>query len=213
MNFGRAERVRYKKYMVPIYGNFLQKCYCRFFRSFSFHDALIDFVTVAPDECRARALAPEEGFEGLETIDFEADGANFDIYDVSKTSTPAEPVTSFAGVPQRPDVEINLTDELPVSASRPSSLPPSRPVSPPPSPPVSLPPSRPVSPPPSPPISLPPSHPVSPPGSPLPSTTSQALPMSNDTYQPPSITANSNSPIGSGKRPGGSLVNPPSKRT
>ena len=112
MNFGWAERIRYKKYMVPIYGNFLQKCYCRFFRSSSFHNALIDFVTIAPDECRAHALAPKEGFEGLETIDFGADRANFNIYDVSKTSTPAELVMSSAGVPQRPDVEINLTDEL-----------------------------------------------------------------------------------------------------
>jgi hypothetical protein len=30
MNFGRAERVRYRKYFVPIYGQFLQKCYCKF---------------------------------------------------------------------------------------------------------------------------------------------------------------------------------------
>ena len=31
MNFGRAKRLRYKKFWVPIYGNFLQKCYCRLF--------------------------------------------------------------------------------------------------------------------------------------------------------------------------------------
>ena len=34
MNFGRAERVRYRKYFVPIYGQFLQKCYCKFYLLF-----------------------------------------------------------------------------------------------------------------------------------------------------------------------------------
>jgi hypothetical protein len=30
MNFGRAERLRYKKYFIAMYGDFLQKCYCKF---------------------------------------------------------------------------------------------------------------------------------------------------------------------------------------
>ena len=30
MNFGRAERARFKKYIVPTYGSFLQMCYCEF---------------------------------------------------------------------------------------------------------------------------------------------------------------------------------------
>lgn len=30
MNFGRAERLRYRKYFVPMYGQFLQKCYSTF---------------------------------------------------------------------------------------------------------------------------------------------------------------------------------------
>ena len=29
MDFGRAERVYYKDYIVPIFGGFLQKCYCK----------------------------------------------------------------------------------------------------------------------------------------------------------------------------------------
>ena len=29
LNFGRAERIRYKKTIVPIYGTFLQKCYSK----------------------------------------------------------------------------------------------------------------------------------------------------------------------------------------
>ena len=31
MNFGHAERTRFKKYIVPTYGSFLQMCYCEFF--------------------------------------------------------------------------------------------------------------------------------------------------------------------------------------
>jgi hypothetical protein len=31
MNFGRAERVRYRKYFVPIYGQFLQSATVRLF--------------------------------------------------------------------------------------------------------------------------------------------------------------------------------------
>jgi hypothetical protein len=30
MNFGRAERLRYKKHFIAMYGDFLQKCYCKF---------------------------------------------------------------------------------------------------------------------------------------------------------------------------------------
>ena len=29
MNFGRAERARFKKYIIPMFGSFLQMCYCR----------------------------------------------------------------------------------------------------------------------------------------------------------------------------------------
>ena len=29
MNFGRFERARYKKYLVPIFGNFLMNCYSK----------------------------------------------------------------------------------------------------------------------------------------------------------------------------------------
>jgi hypothetical protein len=30
MNFGHAERTRFKKYFIPTFGSFLQKCYCEF---------------------------------------------------------------------------------------------------------------------------------------------------------------------------------------
>ena len=76
MNFGRAERGRYKKFIVLIYATFLQKCYCK-----SFHVILIRcFITLfnlAPEECCTRALPMEEGFESLATMDLESAGANF----------------------------------------------------------------------------------------------------------------------------------------
>lgn len=30
MNFGRSEQEHYRKYIVPIYGDFLRKCYSEF---------------------------------------------------------------------------------------------------------------------------------------------------------------------------------------
>ena len=88
MNFGRAERGRYKKFIVPIYGTFLQKCYCK-----SFHVILVRcFITLfnlAPKECCTRALPMEEGFESLATMDLESAGADFDsVAQISKNSTP-----------------------------------------------------------------------------------------------------------------------------
>ena len=29
MNFGRCEGERYRKFILPIYGDFLRKCYCK----------------------------------------------------------------------------------------------------------------------------------------------------------------------------------------
>ncbi|PPQ80261.1 hypothetical protein CVT24_006601 [Panaeolus cyanescens] len=60
MNFGRSERAAYQKYLVPVYHNFLRKCY-----------------TV--EECRAMSLPASQGFEALESSlqDFEHD-ANID---------------------------------------------------------------------------------------------------------------------------------------
>ena len=96
MNFGRAERGRYKKFIVPIYGTFLQKCYCE-----SFHVLLIRcFITMfdlAPEECHTRALPMEEGFESLATMDLESAGADFDsVGQISKNITPDPPSSSNA---------------------------------------------------------------------------------------------------------------------
>jgi len=177
MNFGRAERLRYKKFWVPIYGNFLQKCYCKSFSSL-LHNLCTNSLIIAPEECRSRALAPEEGFEGLESNELEADGANFDSYNTPVPSTQGGAV-SAASILEEPEVEMGpANEESPVTlGSRPLS-----PQSPPPQPlpprPISPPlpmqrPPRPVSPaasfldsppPPSRPVSPAPSHLMSPPG-------------------------------------------------
>ena len=35
MNFGRAEQARYKKYIIPVFGDFLRKCYSKSILLFS----------------------------------------------------------------------------------------------------------------------------------------------------------------------------------
>jgi len=92
MNFGRAERARYKKYLVPIYGTFLQKCFCK---SSSLHISLpaITFQ-LAPEECRRWALPDDEGFDPLETLDLDSAGANFDTVHVGGASPSATEGTS-----------------------------------------------------------------------------------------------------------------------
>ncbi|KAJ3489902.1 hypothetical protein NLJ89_g11484 [Agrocybe chaxingu] len=62
MNFGARNDCVIESFFVPIFGSFLQKLY-------------------TPEECRSRALAPEEGFEPLESMDLDAEGATFDSLD------------------------------------------------------------------------------------------------------------------------------------
>ncbi|KAJ3490466.1 hypothetical protein NLJ89_g11430 [Agrocybe chaxingu] len=110
MNFGRAERARYQKYIVPTFGSFLQKCY-------------------TPEDCRARALPIDEGFDPLEAMDLESAGVNFDSLQPSSLPPPCMLPMSMSPMP------------LP-----PSSLPPAAPsevnMQPPPLPP--LPPAQPL---------------------------------------------------------------------
>ncbi|KAF9539374.1 hypothetical protein CPC08DRAFT_651195 [Agrocybe pediades] len=56
MNFGRSERVRYKEDILPIFGNFLKKCY-------------------STEECRARALKAEDGYEPVDAEELRGIGA------------------------------------------------------------------------------------------------------------------------------------------
>ncbi|KAF9471830.1 hypothetical protein BDN70DRAFT_938645 [Pholiota conissans] len=73
MNFGHAERERFKKYIVPIFGHFLQQCY-------------------GPEECRSRALS-SEGYIPLSAFDFDKEGATVFSYD---SSVPLPPISDTA---------------------------------------------------------------------------------------------------------------------
>ncbi|KAJ3494137.1 hypothetical protein NLJ89_g10871 [Agrocybe chaxingu] len=69
MNFGRAERAMYKKFFVPTYGKFLQNVY-------------------TPEECRARQLPADEGFDTLAAI-AEEEKINVDSVDFPDDSIPS----------------------------------------------------------------------------------------------------------------------------
>lgn len=126
MNFGRAERARYRKYIVPIYGQFLQKTYCTLSSPFFF--TFINFSPcIALEECRRHALAPEEGFEGLESGDLDAEGATFDSCGFAKPVAPAFSSVVPTSVPQ--DImDVETSGSAPVQSR--SSLAESRPATP-----------------------------------------------------------------------------------
>ena len=165
MNFGRAERARYRKYIVPIYGQFLQKSYSTLSSLFFF--TLINFSPcLALEECRERALAPEEGFEGLESADLDAEGATFDSCGFAKPVAPAISSVVPTSLPQ--DImDVGMSGPGPAQ-SRPATAPSprSQPATPPLSPAASPPRSRPATPPLSPAASPPRSRPATPPYSP-----------------------------------------------
>lgn len=75
--------------------------------------------SLALEECRARALAPEEGFDGLESMDLEAQGATFDSCALAK---PAAPTFSSTAPTTADDVEAPM-DELVPGPSRQGSPP------------------------------------------------------------------------------------------
>jgi len=130
MNFGRAERSRYRKHIVPIYGQFLQKCYCTHTLYYYFCPSINDSPFLALEECRARALAPEEGFEALESMDLDAEGATYDTVGPAKPAAPTFSSTTPILTAQD-DVNVSLGDpSLPVSAHSRSGSPHSRPASP-----------------------------------------------------------------------------------
>ncbi|KAF8200837.1 hypothetical protein BJ912DRAFT_843931 [Pholiota molesta] len=106
MNFGRLERVRYKDTILPIYGQFLQKCY-------------------SPEECRERALSPADGFESMETMDL--DGADF--YSVNTETTAASeshagPIvnSSATTTDHTSTTHTDAPDAAPGATERPQSL-------------------------------------------------------------------------------------------
>ncbi|KAF9471420.1 hypothetical protein BDN70DRAFT_938959 [Pholiota conissans] len=94
MNFGRAERERYKRYFVPIFGNFLQMCY-------------------SPEECRLRALTSLDGHLPLSTLELENEGVNLNSYDPSVPQPPVNGVPIPFGATESLSPDDSLTTTPP----------------------------------------------------------------------------------------------------
>ncbi|PPR07319.1 hypothetical protein CVT26_013679 [Gymnopilus dilepis] len=110
MNFGRSERSDYKKYIVPIYGKFLKKCF-------------------TPEECRARALKQDDGFVPLSEDDIENSGGNMDVINLNDSAERVEPDNDGAwhqepttSSEQSPDCPPPVADGSAPLDTRPSSL-------------------------------------------------------------------------------------------
>ncbi|KAF9553017.1 hypothetical protein CPC08DRAFT_728206 [Agrocybe pediades] len=99
MNFGRAERVRYKDEILPIFGHFLKMCY-------------------TPDECRARALKAEEGFTPVDAQELETMGAG--LYTFNDTFREHRSPSSHTSSPNSTIVHPASTAPLPAKANIPS---------------------------------------------------------------------------------------------
>ncbi|PPQ80644.1 hypothetical protein CVT25_001652 [Psilocybe cyanescens] len=106
VSFGRAERLRFKKTILPVYGTFLQRCY-------------------SPEECRSRALEPGDGVLSLQAVAVE-DGDDVTVDTVDAPTT--EGVLRAQSLPIQPPRQQSLppsTSSTQVPApSRGHSLPP-----------------------------------------------------------------------------------------
>ncbi|PPQ78862.1 hypothetical protein CVT25_002428 [Psilocybe cyanescens] len=86
VSFGRAERLRFRKTILPVYGTFLQRCY-------------------SPDECRSRALEPGDGVLSLQAVAVE-DGDDVTIDTVNAPTT--EGVLHAQSLPIQPPRQQSL---------------------------------------------------------------------------------------------------------
>ncbi|KAF9471528.1 hypothetical protein BDN70DRAFT_776825, partial [Pholiota conissans] len=75
MNFGRAERERYKRYIIPIFGSFLRMCY-------------------TPEECRSRSLPDNEGYIPISELEGENENVEFSSCDSASSPGIISPVKS-----------------------------------------------------------------------------------------------------------------------
>ncbi|KAH9478972.1 hypothetical protein JR316_0009435 [Psilocybe cubensis] len=69
MNFGQAERVGYKKHIIPIFGSFLHRCYSK-------------------EDCQSRSLPEEEGL--LPMADLQFDEANATVHTLADGNQSSE---------------------------------------------------------------------------------------------------------------------------
>jgi len=118
MHFGRFERARYKKYIVPVYANFLKNCYCAF-RFFLLLPPLTNVLRpIAVDECRARALPDNSGFESLYTMEREEGEVEIDTIDNGLTTTVGSITSrSVSSAPSVAASEITSTSIAPSGAA------------------------------------------------------------------------------------------------
>ncbi|CAA7267364.1 unnamed protein product [Cyclocybe aegerita] len=111
MNFRHMEHTRYKKYIVPIFGSFLQKCF-------------------TPEECRSRALPAnkpsDEGLDPLDPIYLDAAGVNFDTLPLptalNTQSLPAAMTKEPVPVPPHPGSPLPAAQVLTSHPSLPTGL-------------------------------------------------------------------------------------------
>ena len=108
MNFGRAEQTRYKQYIIPVFGDFLRKCYSKLLQ---FSPVFLLMIRVAPEECRAYALPAE-----ADTLD------GMDTEHVAVDSMPNVDTSSGHG-PRRNTRDTVLTPEEPSPATPPLNSP------------------------------------------------------------------------------------------
>ncbi|KAF9053244.1 hypothetical protein BJ165DRAFT_1523956 [Panaeolus papilionaceus] len=85
MNFGRAESVRFAKYIGPIFSDFLKNCY-------------------SVEECKSRALPSDSPFEGLSGTVEESQGANVYSLDFPPPSTSQSKISTPLEAPPVPTV-------------------------------------------------------------------------------------------------------------
>ena len=73
MNFGRSKQDCYRKSIVPVYGDFLCKCYSKFYVSPTYTGPNY-YSSSAPEECHTHMLPDKEAYERIANMDLENNG-------------------------------------------------------------------------------------------------------------------------------------------
>jgi hypothetical protein len=125
MTFGRKERAQYKTHIVPIFGRFLQSCYSELYPYYLLYKNS-KICSIAPEECRSRALSQEEGFETLESLLAAESGHAETEYDTIEFSQALGNQSSSAedGSPEEAQPLTTQNDEDIASSQRQPSPPP-----------------------------------------------------------------------------------------
>lgn len=115
-SFGAAERERFRKVLVPLFGAFLQKCYSKSCLPISqIFTQVLTMIATAPEECRSRTLVDEAGFLPLSQLDLENEGACTDT--ISPTSALGTAILEHAGSSSASSSAQNPSSDQPSPAS------------------------------------------------------------------------------------------------